>query len=215
MKTIQFTSAAAKQFDRLPAVAQGAIEKALSVYAITGDGDVKSLTDREGFRMRVGEYRIIFNDQTTILAIHIGRRTSTTYQELSVTNIQHIKTPGGEELVILARNEFEQLAALARRAAESDNEAADVAAYDKAMAALADGSEVVLPADLSMLILSSRSRIAAVRKWRGMSQVDLAAAVGVKQGYLSDIETGRRDGAPDTIARLAAALDVPIAWIER
>jgi len=80
MKTILFTTASAKQFDRLPTVAQGAVEKALTTYAITGEGDVKKLSGRDGYRMRVGEYRIIFDeDQTTILAIHIARRTSTTY----------------------------------------------------------------------------------------------------------------------------------------
>ena len=129
--------------------------------------------------------------------------------------IQHIKTPAGEELVIISKDEFERLSALASGAAEAAEDAADIAAYDEAMAGLAAGTDTVLPADLSALILSSRSRIAAVRKWRGLSQVDLAAAVDIQQGYLSDLETGRRDGASETIARIATALDVPVAWIAR
>ncbi len=80
MKTVVFTPAAAKQFDALPFVAQSAIEKALGRYAIEGRGDVKRLTGRDGFRMRVGEYRVIFDeDLTTILAIAVGRRSTTTY----------------------------------------------------------------------------------------------------------------------------------------
>jgi len=132
-----------------------------------------------------------------------------------VTYIQHIKTPAGEELVLLSKDEFEHLTALARRTAESDEDAADIAVYDEAKAALTTNTDTVLPADLSALILSTHSRLAAIRKWRGMSQVDLATAVDIKQGYLSDIETGRRDGAPDTIVRLAAALGVPVAWLDR
>ncbi len=80
MKTIVFTSTAAKQLDALPQSARLAIEAALSRYAIEGRGDVKRLQGRDGFRMRVGEYRILFSeDMTTILAIYVGRRQTTTY----------------------------------------------------------------------------------------------------------------------------------------
>jgi transcriptional regulator with XRE-family HTH domain len=46
-----------------------------------------------------------------------------------------------------------------------------------------------------------------------MSQAELAAKVGIGQGYLSDLETKRRKGVASTIERLAAALDIPVAWI--
>ena len=50
-------------------------------YAITGEGDVKSLRGRDGFRLRIGSYRVIFDeDEVTILAIYIGRRATTTYR---------------------------------------------------------------------------------------------------------------------------------------
>ena len=80
MKTIVFTSASAKQFDALPLVAQAAIETALTRYAIDGQGDVRRLSGRDGFRLRVGEYRVLFDEsRTTILAITIGRRATHTY----------------------------------------------------------------------------------------------------------------------------------------
>lgn len=80
MKQIVLTNAAAKQLDALPAQAQAAINQALSILAITGLGDVKPLKGRAGYRLRVGEHRVIFSDdQVTILAIQIGRRTTTTY----------------------------------------------------------------------------------------------------------------------------------------
>jgi transcriptional regulator with XRE-family HTH domain len=43
--------------------------------------------------------------------------------------------------------------------------------------------------------------------------MELAAKVGIGQGYLFDLENERRKGLASTLARLAAALDVPVAWI--
>jgi mRNA interferase RelE/StbE len=80
VKTLVFAPAAARQFDALPPTAQAAIEQALARYSIEGYGDVKRLIGREGYRMRVGEYRVIFDEtQTTILALRIGRRNTNTY----------------------------------------------------------------------------------------------------------------------------------------
>jgi mRNA interferase RelE/StbE len=80
MKTIVFTAASAKQFDALPLAAQVAIEAALTRYAIDGYGDVKRLSGRDGYRLRVGEYRVLFDEsRTTILAVYVGRRATHTY----------------------------------------------------------------------------------------------------------------------------------------
>ena len=80
VKTLVFAPIAARQFDALPQNAQVAIEQALARYVIEGRGDVKRLTDRGGCRMRVGEYRVIFDEtRTTILALRIGRRNTNTY----------------------------------------------------------------------------------------------------------------------------------------
>jgi mRNA interferase RelE/StbE len=80
VKTIVLAPAAARQFDALPLVAQTAIEKALTRYAIEGHGDIKRLVGVDGFRMRVGEYRVLFDeDAMTILAVKIGRRQTNTY----------------------------------------------------------------------------------------------------------------------------------------
>ena len=80
MKTIVLTPAAAKDLDALPSDARRQVSDALDVYAISGRGDVKRLVGREGFRLRVGRYRVVFDeDQTRILAIYIGKRETTTY----------------------------------------------------------------------------------------------------------------------------------------
>jgi ribosome-binding protein aMBF1 (putative translation factor) len=123
---------------------------------------------------------------------------------------QTIKTPSGEELVVLPRADYDRLRAMA---AETEEDLADVSVYDAAVADLAASGASPLPAELSALLLKYKSRLAAARRWRGMSQADLAAKVGIGQGYLSDLETKRRKGVASTIERLAAALDIPVAWI--
>ena len=121
-----------------------------------------------------------------------------------------IITPMGEELVLLSRVEYDRLAALAT---EAEEDAADVAAYDAAMAAIAAGRDGPLPAVVAALLLRSTSLITAVRKWRGMKQTELAERAGLSQGYLSDLESGRRKGAPDSLEAIAKALDVPANWL--
>jgi len=57
------------------------VESELHRYAMTGQGDVKALHGRDGYRLRIGVYRVILDeDAATILAIYIGRRATTTYK---------------------------------------------------------------------------------------------------------------------------------------
>ncbi len=75
------TLSAAKDLDALPRDAREQVEAGLRRYAVTGQGDVKALQGRDGYRLRIGGCRVIFDeDATTILAIYIGRRATTTYK---------------------------------------------------------------------------------------------------------------------------------------
>ena len=81
MKTIVLSHRAARDLDLLPIEARKQLSEALIDYATTGRGDVKKLAGRDGYRMRVGAYRILFDeDAITILAIYFGRRETTTYK---------------------------------------------------------------------------------------------------------------------------------------
>ena len=81
MKTIVFSKQAAKDLDALPSDDRELVITGLTEYAISGRGDVKALSGREGYRLRVGAYRIVFDeDASTILAIYVGRRQTTTYK---------------------------------------------------------------------------------------------------------------------------------------
>ena len=81
MKTIVFTKQAAKELDALPEDARDAIMEGLVAYATSGLGDVKRLQGNDMFRLRVGRYRVIFDeDRTTVLAVYVGKRETTTYR---------------------------------------------------------------------------------------------------------------------------------------
>jgi DNA-binding XRE family transcriptional regulator len=121
---------------------------------------------------------------------------------------QIIRSPSGEEMVVIPRREYERLVAAAH-----DEDADDVAIYDARKAELAGDPDAVLPASVSAAMLKGDSRFKALRRWRGLSQSALAAKAGVGQGYLSDIENRRRTGSPETLERLARALDVPAKWV--
>ena len=80
MKTIILAHAAAKDLDALAEEARQIVMSGLSRYAVSGMGDVKPLTGKQGYRLRIGRYRVIFDeDATSILVIYIGKRETTTY----------------------------------------------------------------------------------------------------------------------------------------
>ena len=81
MKTVVFTAQAARDFDGLPLASRLAFEKAVSRFITTGEGDVAKLAGREAYRLRVGDYRMIFEmTNEHILAVYFGRRQTTTYR---------------------------------------------------------------------------------------------------------------------------------------
>jgi DNA-binding XRE family transcriptional regulator len=62
----------------------------------------------------------------------------------------------------------------------------------------------------ALAYLKAATPLAFWRKHRGISQADLAKAVGISQPYLAQMETGRRIGAVVDFAELARTLGVRI-----
>lgn len=122
---------------------------------------------------------------------------------------QIIRTAAGEELVVLSRAEYDTLVAAANEAAEDEE---DIAIYDARKAELAAGGEM-LPAEVSSLMLRGYSLLAAIRKWRDMTQLHVNFKTNVGQGYLSDLESGRRAGSKETLELLAGCYSVPVSWL--
>lgn len=86
----------------------------------------------------------------------------------------------------------------------------DVRAYDRAKAALASGEEELIPADMLDRMLAGESPVKAWRQHRGLTQAALAAMADLSEGYLSQIETGKRDGTVESFKRLAEALGLTV-----
>jgi DNA-binding XRE family transcriptional regulator len=122
---------------------------------------------------------------------------------------QIIRTPGGEELVVLPLADYE---ALLDRADHETEDADDIAIYNARKAELTAGG-VVLPPEVSAAVLRGDSRLKAIRHWRDETQMHLSFKTDISQGYLSDLESGRRTGTAETVAKLAQALDVPVEWL--
>lgn len=123
-------------------------------------------------------------------------------------SIQIIKTPSGEEMVVIPKADYDELVRIADEAAE---DAADVAAYDAAMAD-SSGAQPI-PVEVSRLVMKGTGLLKAYRLWRNLSQVELAERASTSQGHISDIENRRRNITPDLAPKLATALDVPVDWL--
>jgi DNA-binding XRE family transcriptional regulator len=123
---------------------------------------------------------------------------------------QTIRSPSGEELVVLTRAEFD---ALTSAAAEALEDADDIVVFDERMAALKSGADAPVPAEVSAAMLRGDSLLRALRNWRGLTQQDLAARTGLAQGYISDLETNRKTGSEEALRALAAALEVDQDWL--
>lgn len=75
MKEVAFTALATRQWLRLSADVRKRLDAKLTAFARTGQGDVKYLRGREGARLRVGDWRIIFVVQgTSITVVAVGHR---------------------------------------------------------------------------------------------------------------------------------------------
>ena len=70
-----------------------------------------------------------------------------------------------------------------------------------------------LSAAVSAAIVKGHSRLKAIREWCDVTQMHLSFKTNIRQGYLSDLESGRRAGTSATIAKIADALGVPVEWL--
>jgi len=125
-----------------------------------------------------------------------------------MANPQFIRTEKGEELVVLTRRDYEAL--LARAGDEAAEDAMSARMIAESNAALAKGADVALPESVWAEIEAGANPLRVLRGLRGMTQDELAAAAGLSQSYLSDIEAGRKRGTADTLKTLARVLSVPL-----
>ena len=63
---------------------------------------------------------------------------------------------------------------------------------------------------LNQLSARQEHPIKIIRKFRQMTQNDLAEASGISRPYLTEIETGKKDGSIRAMKAIAGALDVSV-----
>ncbi|WP_267428512.1 helix-turn-helix transcriptional regulator [Methylobacterium sp. GC_Met_2] len=114
---------------------------------------------------------------------------------------QTITTPAGDRLVVLPEAEYTALV-------EAAEDGADRAAVAQFRRLFATGEEELVPAVVVDRLLSGESRVRVWREHRGMKAAALAEAACIGQAYLSQIETGKREGTVETYRKLAEALAI-------
>jgi DNA-binding XRE family transcriptional regulator len=121
--------------------------------------------------------------------------------------VQFIKTEDGKELAVLPKSEYDRLATLA-----FGEDAGTARIVRNARTAIATGREIVLPKPVVDRLAAGENPIRVLREWREMTQAELAVSesVGITQGYLSDLEAGKRKGPVALHQKFARALGVPI-----
>lgn len=115
--------------------------------------------------------------------------------------IQHIEL-SGQPFVIIPKGDYERMV-------ELDEMADDVATFNAIMAAR-DPDEEALPLEFCEELFAATDAgqplIPIWRKYRGLTQAELAKAAGVTQAYISDIESGKKEGGITTLKAIAQCL---------
>jgi DNA-binding XRE family transcriptional regulator len=119
--------------------------------------------------------------------------------------VKFTKTAKGE-VAIMPRAEYEQLIERAREAEEDAGVARLIARAKKEVAS----GKPLLPKNVVDRLAKGENPIRVLREFRELSQVELAAAVGIAQGYLSDLESEKRKGPLELHQKVARALGVPL-----
>jgi ribosome-binding protein aMBF1 (putative translation factor) len=114
-----------------------------------------------------------------------------------------ITTPNGDQMAVIPLTEYERLV-------EAAEDLADVRAYDEATRRLASGEDELVPSEIVNRILDGENALRVWREYRGLTVKQLADRAGVSAPFLSQIETGQREGSVDTMRKLADALKISL-----
>ena len=100
---------------------------------------------------------------------------------------------------------------LYRRLLALAEDAEDIRAANEALDELAAGQDELVPAEVAHKLLQDEEhRLRIWREHRGLTQTELGAISGVQQGYIAQIESGKKTGSIETLKKLSAALRIDI-----
>jgi hypothetical protein len=120
-------------------------------------------------------------------------------------NVRFQKTARGE-VAILPRKEYE---ALVVKAAEADEDAGMARLVRRVRSEIAAGAPL-LPKHVVDRLAQGKNPVRVLREWRDVTQLYLSFKTNLSQGYISDVETGRRKGMAAALRRIADTLKVPL-----
>ena len=123
-----------------------------------------------------------------------------------MNSVVSFTTPNGEEMVILSRGDYDALIRLVELAEDLE----DMAAIDAYRQRVAVGEEEGIPSQFVDRLIDGESPIRVWRDFRGMTSKDLAKAAGISAAYLSEIETGKKEGSISVFRNIAKALLVDL-----
>jgi len=205
VRTVSYTREALKQLRRIPANTARLITDKVDQYAedpASLANNVTQLRGRPGWRLRVGDWRVIFMETEQSVEVQLIRPRGSAYDyEDRLGAVTKFKTPSGDEMVIIPATDYARLIDAAQMTE-------DVAAFDRVREAVARGREDLLPATFVARILSGESPVAVWRTYRGLSLEMLAERSGLPVADLTKVEAGDVRPEPRVLAAIAAALSV-------
>ena len=99
----------------------------------------------------------------------------------------------GEDLVVVPRRDYEAL--LARAGDEASEDAITARIIAATDAKIARGEDIALPSAVWRAIENGEHPIRAIRQYRGLTQIEDAKRAHLRQGYIADIEAGKKKGS--------------------
>lgn len=116
---------------------------------------------------------------------------------------QTFRAPDGTVMAVLPLEEL-------LRIEEAAEDAWHTRILEESARKRAAGEEEYIPAEMAERLWAGENRVRVWREHRGLTVSALAQAAGVSQAYLSQIESGVRDGTLKTMAAIARALKLPL-----
>jgi DNA-binding Xre family transcriptional regulator/mRNA-degrading endonuclease RelE of RelBE toxin-antitoxin system len=184
--------------ERLETIAERPFARHRSVGRIKGE--------RDAFRLRQGDWRAKYRIDRDRRDAGLGRGAGR--ERVPMIDVKAIR-PLAEngDTVLLRRADYE---ALVREA----EDAADAAQIRKAEARVRAGDDEYVPIELTRRLMAGEVPVRVWREHRGLSARTLAGRAGISAAYLSQIETGKKPGSFDAMAKLARALGVDMEDLE-
>jgi DNA-binding XRE family transcriptional regulator len=114
-------------------------------------------------------------------------------------SVQIIEKDGRPEWAVIPFDEYERLI-------EACEDAGDIQAIQEHVAEPGE----MIPGEVVDRLIDGENAIQVWREHRGLTQKALADAAGISKGYLSQLESGSREGTVTVLQRIAKVLNIDL-----